>query len=94
MCEENQCGENRPRMEGAAHTDPMGTWMDAFHDAYYDVQVEVLKSKIKARWGKAMEKGADLVLDHASDKIRNFAKRAESEEKLKSKIRRIIEEAP
>ncbi|HBL18473.1 MAG TPA: hypothetical protein DD417_17385 [Elusimicrobia bacterium] len=71
-------GRDRGQDRGAALVDEaIGVWQDAFHQACRELQVELLKEKLRKAWGRSMDDIADQVVEM----MRNDWKAAQGDKK-------------
>ncbi|MDD4003587.1 MAG: hypothetical protein PHW69_00080 [Elusimicrobiaceae bacterium] len=73
-------------------SDPVGSWRDAFEDAYYELQVEAMKEILRKKYKNIIGKGAELMADHLIDEIHDEARRAEAEELVLDKMEALLDE--
>jgi hypothetical protein len=70
----------------------IGMWNDAFCGAMREVQVEILKKKIQAAWGPAMEKAGDAVVESMGVKWQAMLANGKSQGDLRDKFTKIWSE--
>lgn len=72
--------------------DPVGSWRDAFEDAYYELQIEAMKEVLRKKYKNIITKGAEIMADHLIEEIHDEARRAEAEEVMLEKMESLLDE--
>lgn len=88
-CCEEECCCSKP----AEPVDPLESWRGAFHEAYREVQLEILKAQIRKDLSKSMEKTAALVIEALMSEVRENSRRADFQKALRAKLDKIVESA-
>jgi hypothetical protein len=61
--------------EQETETSPHNSWGAAFEEAYFQLQVEAMKAKIARKYGKAIDRGAEIMVEHFISELRNTMER-------------------
>lgn len=67
-------------------------WDSAFCEAMREVQIDILKTKIKVAWGSNLEKAADAVLESMGAKWQSMLANNKAQTNLREKIVKIWNE--
>ena len=71
-----------------------GMWLCAFHQAMKEVQVDIMKSKIKNAMGASFEKSADAVMEAMDLKWKASMSKEKAKSDLKTKLAQIMTSKP
>jgi len=85
--EECHCGED------GMEQDPLGSWGEAFEEAYFQLQVEAMKKHIKTRNQKTIDKIAEAVSEYMLEET--YGKdQEERDAKLAKRLSGILAKSP
>ena len=95
-CESTQCGMSC-ECPSCTGQNPMDFVEIMWHKAALAAMLEVKKDRIKTRlektFGKALDQGADAVVDAIAKKMKSAVVSSSSEQELRGKLRSILNEA-
>lgn len=86
---DSSCG---PKEECCPVETAIKCWDSAFCEAMREVQVDILKAKIKGAWGPMMEKVADAVIESMGTKWHSMLATGKAQVDLREKIVKIWSE--
>lgn len=99
---ENQCQGNTCDTQKTAHEAKsqdccplemmIEKWSDAFCEAKHQVQVEILKEKIRKAWGAQMEKSADAIIEAKGAEWHAMLTKGKAKMELKDRLKQILNE--
>jgi hypothetical protein len=73
--------------------DAVGMWNKSFFRAMGEVQVDVLKEKIRSTWGKVIDKEADAIVAAMGTQWQSILAQAKAQCDLRENIKKIYENA-
>lgn len=65
-------------------------WEMAFCHAKEDVMIEILKEKIKTKWGDKMNQVGDAVIEAMDEQWQSSLKKSKSHETLREKVSKVL----
>ncbi len=68
-------------------------WNTSFFKAMGEVQVDVLKEKIRSTWGAVIDKEADAIIEAMGTHWQSILAQAKAQYDLREKIKKIYENA-
>ncbi len=91
-CEKGECKTQTPAPAQSCCPVEMAVekWSGSFCQAMTEVQVEILKAKIKKSWGAEMEKVGDAVLESMGAQWQAMLSKAKAHVDLKENIKKVF----
>ncbi len=68
-------------------------WQSAFFEAMHEVQVDILKEKIRKNWGDLMEKKGDAIIESMGTHWQTVLQQAKAKVDLRENFMEIIKQA-
>ncbi len=79
--------------EDGMEQDPLGSWAEAFEEAYFQLQVEAMKKHIKTRHQNTIDKLAEAVSEYMMEETED-GHQEERDAKLAKRLSVILEKSP